>query len=518
MENEWIKVFYRDEGWSKITVYVSPTDEIAKICTRECTYWGYHDESEWDDDEEIVSIERALAQVYPDEKAIAVILNNTKKDYSDTLKKLEERNTRSSDKADAPGNRKNTTPAAHEQTEQSKQTEAVPGRERADTQQKSEAKMMERKIQWISGCFDEIELVYNNASKNENIASILSELETGALAEARAYSDKIIVDGRPLTPQQFDALPDQAKEQVMSTLSTMGLASFSSTISEPLITVRLTPDIQKVRCCTAFSILNRLEKLDGAFNILHPTATLELQVPLGGKKGMFQIEYLIMQLYPWLQVREVSTNEVATGALQSQPQPVPQPTTAHKPEPAKTPAPAKSEKEQDDKPGFFARLFGKKKNTQSIPAEQKKADTSKNMSAEERFYHEMQTKPAFRNAFSCAIAEINSVIIKKQFNLKTQSGEPLTISAWQQFAEMEKLKHILAMGNYSIVPRTVLCVDFVEILPYCIAITLLYFAYTGQKENQILDTGDGADNAMLKIAVESLKSCYSKWQCQMFSL
>lgn len=383
---------------------------------------------------------------------------------------------------------------------------------------------MNRKIKWVSGCFDEIELVYDKASQNESIAGILSELETGALAEARAYSDKIVIDGRPITPQQFDVLPDQAKEHVMSTLSTMGLASFSSTISDPKIIVRLTPDIQKVRCCTAFSILNRLEKLDGAFNMLHPTATLELQVPLGGKKGMFQIEYLIMQLYPWLQVREVSTDEVATGALQSQPQPAPkpqpapQPATAHKPQPAQTPAPVKSEKEQNDKPGFFARLFGKKKNTQPTPAEPKKTDTGKNMSAEERFYHEMLAKPAFRNAFSCATAEINNVIIKKQFNLKTQSGEPLTISAWQQLAETEKLKHILAMGNYSIVPRTVLCVDFVEILPYCIAITLLYFAYTGQKENQILDTGDGADNAMLKIAVESLNSCYPKWRCQMFSL
>ena len=54
---------------------------------------------------------------------------------------------------------------------------------------------MERKIQWISGCFDEIELVYGKATENEKIASILSELETGALAEARAYSDNIKIEG-----------------------------------------------------------------------------------------------------------------------------------------------------------------------------------------------------------------------------------------------------------------------------------------------------------------------------------
>lgn len=74
---------------------------------------------------------------------------------------------------------------------------------------------MERKIQWNSGCFDEIDLVYGKAAKNEATERILSELEEGAIAEARAYSDKIVVDGRPLTPQQFDALPDSMKEQVI---------------------------------------------------------------------------------------------------------------------------------------------------------------------------------------------------------------------------------------------------------------------------------------------------------------
>lgn len=385
---------------------------------------------------------------------------------------------------------------------------------------KKERINMERKIKWISGCFDEIELVYDKASENESIASLLSELETGALAEARAYSDKIKIDGRPITPQQFDALPDRMKEQVMSTLSTMGLASFTTPIKEPKIIVRLTPDIQFVRCCTAFSILNRLEKLDGAFNMLHPTATLELQVPLGGKKGIFQIEFLIMQLYPWLQVREVSTDEVATGALQSPPQQnqQPKPVTAKAPESVQTPAPAKSDNDQPAKPGFFARLFGKKKPAEATSAKPSNGGSGRNMSAEERFYHEMRVTPAFRNAFSCAVAEINSVIIKKQFSLKAPSGENLTIAAWQQLSETEQLNHILSLGNYSIVPSAVLCVDFVEILPYCIAITLLYFAYTGQKETQILDTGDGADNEMLKIAVESLKPCCPKWQCKMFSL
>ena len=94
MENKWIKAFYKDEGWTDITVYIDPTTETAKLCKGKCTHWGYHDESEWDETEEIVSIEQALAQVYPDEKAIAIILSNTKKDYSNVLMQLAEKHNR----------------------------------------------------------------------------------------------------------------------------------------------------------------------------------------------------------------------------------------------------------------------------------------------------------------------------------------------------------------------------------------------------------------------------------------
>lgn len=202
---------------------------------------------------------------------------------------------------------------------------------------------MDRKMQWNSGCFDEIELVYDKAAEQAIPAKILAELELGALAEARAYSDKIIVEGRPLTPEQFDALPGHMKEHVMFRLSSMGLAVFDAALTEPKITVRLTPHIQQVRCCTAFSILNRIEKLDGAFNLLHPQAVLEIQAPLGGKKGLVQIEMLIALLYPWLKVTEVSTNQVAAEPIQTQPEPT-----------------APAEKKADEKPGFWSRLFGKK--------------------------------------------------------------------------------------------------------------------------------------------------------------
>ena len=98
-----------------------------------------------------------------------------------------------------------------------------------------------------------------------------------------------------------------------------------------------------------FSVLNRLEKLDGAFNVLFPKATLELRVPLGAKKGMMKCEMLIMQLYPWLSITETSTNTVSS-TLNVQPQ-------------AETKASVVEQKPTElktEKKGFFAKLFGKK--------------------------------------------------------------------------------------------------------------------------------------------------------------
>ena len=217
---------------------------------------------------------------------------------------------------------------------------------------------MKRKIQWNSRCFDEIDLVYEKAAENEVTKKLLSELEDGAIAEARAYSDKIEVDGRPLTPQQFDALPDRTKEQILYKLSGIGLSAFSAPLSEPKISVRLSPYIQFVRCCTAFSILNRLEKLDGAFNMLHPQATLEIQVPTGGKKGLVHIEILISILYPWLKVTEISSNEIAVQPAQEQPK-TKQECTKSK-APVTTSAPVHAATVCEAKPSFWERLFGKK--------------------------------------------------------------------------------------------------------------------------------------------------------------
>ena len=170
---------------------------------------------------------------------------------------------------------------------------------------------MNRTLDWNSGLLDEIELVYEKAKANEKIQTLLESLENQALMEARANCHIIKTrDGSCLSPEQFDAFSEENKEAVIVTLARLGLSRLETDHPNATIIVRLSSAIPIAQACTLFDILNRLEKLDGALNVLKPKWTLELQVPLGGKKGLFQQEMLMMQLYPWISVREVSTQEV----------------------------------------------------------------------------------------------------------------------------------------------------------------------------------------------------------------
>lgn len=169
---------------------------------------------------------------------------------------------------------------------------------------------MERKISWGSGCLDEIELVYEKAEENEEIGNLLSEMEEAALQEARNCAPMMKINGTYMTPERFDAMSGPNQEQIIEVLGRSGLSNLTAPLTEPIITIRLSDMIPHVMACTMFNLLNRLEKLDGAYNVCFPKATLELQVPLGGKKGLMKYEMLIMQLYPWLSVRETSTNEL----------------------------------------------------------------------------------------------------------------------------------------------------------------------------------------------------------------
>ena len=95
--------------------------------------------------------------------------------------------------------------------------------------------------------------------------------------------------------------------------------------------------------------------------MLHPQATLEIQAPLGGKKGLVHIEMLISLLYPWLKVTEISSNEIAVQPEQEQPKPKQEHTESKKPVTVQDSVQAPTAGvAKCAKPSFWERLFGKK--------------------------------------------------------------------------------------------------------------------------------------------------------------
>ena len=210
---------------------------------------------------------------------------------------------------------------------------------------------MKRSIHW-GLVFNELELAYEKAEEDANIARLLEKLEAQALTEARTHGG-LIMQG--FTASMFDGLVDEDKESMIAALGRrIGLGGFETEISNARIVVRLTAQSPAVQACTFLDIIDRIENLDGSLNVLIPKWQLEIQAPLGGKKGLVQWEMLLMQLYPWLSIQEVSTTETATS------EPVSMPQETAKPEEPKKPQAKSTEPEKKAPKSFWQKLFGKK--------------------------------------------------------------------------------------------------------------------------------------------------------------
>lgn len=322
---------------------------------------------------------------------------------------------------------------------------------------------MKRKIDWKSYVFDEIELVYEKAKVNDTIGNLLECLETLALTEAKNNCSLVTTDaGGRITPEQFDALTENDKEVVIKVLSDLGLDGIDTDIRSASIFVRFTPKIQRVLGCTIFNLLNRIEKLDGTINVLKPNWTLELQVPLGAKKGLFQWEMLIMQLYPWISVREVSSETVAEE------------------------------------------LVMPNENSDETTEEDDRLNVN-------YFLKTMKEKSAFRKVMETAKSELESIIqsgvytkiTKKQFSHKQ----------WYELNEIQKETMVVSIGLFSFYVGSIICIDFIDYIPNCAAIALLFVAWNRTMEKQVIDAGEGTDVTKFVEALNLLHTCYEKWDC-----
>ena len=89
-KDPWVYVKHFSYAFRDKTIYINPLNDTAKVEDDVITYWGYHDESEHEVTEHEISIETAIATVYPDRNAIETILKNTQKDYTAIVERLDE--------------------------------------------------------------------------------------------------------------------------------------------------------------------------------------------------------------------------------------------------------------------------------------------------------------------------------------------------------------------------------------------------------------------------------------------
>lgn len=186
------------------------------------------------------------------------------------------------------------------------------------------------KIDWNSGLFDEINLVYEKVDANEKIQLLLTELEIFALQEAmEACQEGGILSrknrGAVLTQEEFLKLPEIDKETAIVMLGEDGLdygkdgmSAFSINRQTATITVNFSQLICETHACTMFDVLNRLEKIDGTNNVGGASKwTLELHAPAEAEKKIALWNHLIEQLYPWITVKVCLSKEAAKQPKES---------------------------------------------------------------------------------------------------------------------------------------------------------------------------------------------------------
>lgn len=73
---------------------------------------------------------------------------------------------------------------------------------------------------------------------------------------------------------------------------------------------------------------------------------------------------------------------------------------------------------------------------------------------------------------------------------------------------------IFCMGRYAVIPSSILCVDFAEAIPRCIALYLLLTAQLlpAEKRKQLIDAGDDTNKQPLTDAMNVLSVCDANWK------
>lgn len=158
--------------------------------------------------------------------------------------------------------------------------------------------------------FDKIDSIFEKASNKEVSMKILHELQGEAFDEAKTNCHLFRKHGIPYSSEEFDILPEEEKNHMIYALSDVGLSEFELNSKEGKMKAVLSPCFRPIYACTMFSVLNRLQKLDGIIDEVHEKVEFDIHVPKYGKDCFIHFLTLLVLLYPWLETKLVDVEFV----------------------------------------------------------------------------------------------------------------------------------------------------------------------------------------------------------------
>lgn len=135
--------------------------------------------------------------------------------------------------------------------------------------------------------------------------------------------------------------------------------------------------------------------------------------------------------------------------------------------------------------------------------------------------------PANRDKFKAYFGAINDAILEMlnnpQLFRQATKREPAELLSMYNHRVPGLTNSLLCglifiMGKFAVVPSAILCVDFVEAIPNCIAIYLLLSAQKLPPENRtaMIDAGDGVDKNPFMKAMNTLSVCDPNWKYNVY--
>lgn len=158
--------------------------------------------------------------------------------------------------------------------------------------------------------FDKIDFIFEKANNKEVSMRLLDELQSEAFIEAKTNCHLFRTNGKSYSHRQFDFLSEAEKNFMIYALSDIGLSGFELNSKEGTMKAVLSPCFRPIFACTMFSILNRLQKLDGVIDLVHDKVKFDIHVPKYGKDCFVHFLTLLVLLYPWVETRLVDVEFV----------------------------------------------------------------------------------------------------------------------------------------------------------------------------------------------------------------